>query len=49
MIKTVKKLPQNIFVGLVAFNRNVMLCDFSGKEEPTFICINGNHGTFLKI
>ena len=45
MIKTIKKLPQNIFVGLCVFNRNVMLCNFSDKEgSPSFVCINGNQG-----
>lgn len=42
MIKTIQKLPQNIFVGLVAFNKNIMLCDFSNGDEPSFVCMNGS-------
>ena len=26
----------------MAFNKNIMLCDFSNGQEPNFTCINGN-------
>lgn len=38
---TIEKLPQNIYVGLMAFNRNVFLYDF---EDPfvKFSCLGGH-------
>lgn len=30
LIKTIKNLPQNIFVGLLIFNKNVHVADFEG-------------------
>jgi hypothetical protein len=37
---TIEKLPKNIFVGLLCFNRNVFLYDFE-DEYSKFTCLNG--------
>ena len=42
LIKTIKNLPQNIFVGLMIFNQNVHVADFSGQEVQ-YTCLSGNH------
>jgi hypothetical protein len=44
LLEAVEKLPQNIFVGLLAFNRNVFLYDFE-EEYAKFACLNGQEGT----
>jgi len=46
ILSTIEKLPENIFVGLMAFNRNVFLCDF---EDPflKFGCLGGHEGTIV--
>jgi len=43
LAEAVEKLPQNIFVGLMAFNRNVFLFDFE-EEHAKFTCLSGNEG-----
>lgn len=44
LLAAVEKLPQNIFVGLLAFNRNVFLFDFE-EEYAKFTCLSGQEGT----
>jgi hypothetical protein len=43
---TVEKLPQNIYVGLLSFNRNVFIYDFE-NEYARFTCLNGLEGILL--
>jgi hypothetical protein len=42
--KTIERLPKNIYVGLVTFNRVVSIYDFSEKHHR-FYSFNGNKGT----
>ena len=44
LIKTIQKLPKNIYAGLITFNRNVFLHQFSSQNSKT-IAFNGNEGT----
>ena len=46
--EAVEKLPQNIYVGLLAFNRNVFIYDFE-EEYAKFACLNGQEGTSFPI
>ena len=46
LLQTIDNLPQNIYVGLLAFNRNVLLCDFE-DEFPRFTCLRGSEGNAL--
>jgi hypothetical protein len=43
--KVIEKLPKNVYVGLIGFNRNVFIYDFE-DEFTKFICLNGSEGTF---
>jgi hypothetical protein len=45
LIKTIEKLPQNIYVGIVAFSRCVYVYDFSDSHLK-FHCFNGHKGTY---
>ncbi len=38
-------MPKDIFVGLLAFNRNVFIQDFTDEEKVKFTCLNGSEGT----
>ena len=40
----VEKLPKNLYVGLIGFNRNVFIYDFE-DEFTKFSCLNGAEGT----
>jgi Sec23/Sec24 trunk domain len=40
LLATIDKLPKNIFVGLLSFNRNVFLYDFE-DEYSKFACLSG--------
>jgi hypothetical protein len=44
LLKLLESLPQNIFVGLIAFSRVVYVYDFS-EESLKFHCFNGHKGT----
>jgi hypothetical protein len=46
LLAAVETLPQNIYVGLLAFNRNVFLFDFE-EEYAKFACLSGLEGTAL--
>ena len=39
----VGQLPSNIYVGLLCFNRNVMVYDFEDRYGK-FVCLSGNEG-----
>lgn len=41
LIKTIEKLPEDIFVGLITFNKNVMIANFE-SENLEYICLNGS-------
>lgn len=41
LITTIKKLPKDIFVGLMIFNENVLICNFEGPEVE-YVCVNGS-------
>jgi hypothetical protein len=40
LMKTIEKLPKNIFVGLIIFNKNVHIADFSGKSVQ-YVSLSG--------
>jgi hypothetical protein len=48
LIKTIEKMPQNIYVGIVAFSRCIYVCDFS-EMHMKFHCFNGHKGTLKLI
>ncbi len=41
LINTIRKLPRNIFVGLISFNKNVFLHQFSA-ENSKVIALSGS-------
>lgn len=43
LINTIRKLPKNIYAGLISFNRNVFLHQFS-SQNGKIIAFNGNEG-----
>ena len=43
LLKVVSQLPQNIYVGLLCFNRNVFLFDFE-EDYVKFACLSGKEG-----
>jgi hypothetical protein len=43
LLATIEKLPSNIYVGLLAFNRNVFIFDFE-EEYAKFACLSGLEG-----
>lgn len=46
LIKTIQKLPRNIYAGLISFNRNVFLHQFSSPNSKV-IAFNGSEGIFV--
>ena len=40
LINSIEKLPDNIFVGLMMFNYNVMLANFE-EAEVSYVCFSG--------
>jgi hypothetical protein len=50
MVKTIRKLPEDLNVGMATFNKNVMLANFDGSEVE-YVCLNGseNYPTALQI
>jgi hypothetical protein len=48
LTEAVEKLPQNIYVGLLAFNRNVFIYDFE-ENYAKFASLNGQDGNSLLI
>lgn len=43
MLKTIAKLPHNIYVGLIGFNRNIFICDFEDSHSK-FVALSGSEG-----
>jgi hypothetical protein len=42
--KVIEGLPQSLYVGLLAFNRNVFIYDFE-DQSTKFTCLSGIEGT----
>lgn len=50
LITSIKKMPQEIFVGLIYYNENVMMANFEGDEvEYTCMCGTENYPTIKEI